>query len=80
METYGLGPNGGLVYCMEFLEANLDWLTEKLDILAGKGIRYYLFDFPGQVISITVWLGWIMDMSSSNSIIDLVPLGIGGGV
>jgi len=51
METYGLGPNGGLVYCLEFLEANLDWLTEKLDALAAKGIRYYLFDFPGQVSS-----------------------------
>ena len=22
----GLGPNGGLVYCFEFLKSNLDWL------------------------------------------------------
>ena len=22
----GLGPNGGLVYCIEFLRKNLDWL------------------------------------------------------
>ncbi|CAL1530741.1 unnamed protein product [Lymnaea stagnalis] len=41
-----LGPNGGLVYCMEFLEKNFDWLKEKLDAIKDK---YLLFDFPGQV-------------------------------
>lgn len=30
MEELRLGPNGGLVYCMEFLQKNLDWLQEKL--------------------------------------------------
>ncbi|KNC54033.1 GPN-loop GTPase 2 [Thecamonas trahens ATCC 50062] len=30
MEEEGLGPNGGLIYCIEYLEANLDWLEEKL--------------------------------------------------
>lgn len=47
METYGLGPNGGLMYCMEYIEKNLDWLFEKLEAL-GKS-KYFLFDFPGQV-------------------------------
>ena len=47
MEEQGLGPNGGLVYCMEYLEQNLDWLFEKLEAL--EGVRYFLFDFPGQV-------------------------------
>lgn len=41
-----LGPNGGLVYCMEYLEQNFDWLKEKLDTVKDK---YLLFDFPGQV-------------------------------
>lgn len=41
-----LGPNGGLVYCMEYLEQNFDWLKEKLDAIKDK---YILFDFPGQV-------------------------------
>ncbi|BFY97412.1 hypothetical protein BsWGS_00452 [Bradybaena similaris] len=41
-----LGPNGGLVYCMEYLEQNFDWLKEKLDTIKDK---YILFDFPGQV-------------------------------
>ncbi|XP_066494888.1 GPN-loop GTPase 2 [Tiliqua scincoides] len=46
MESLRLGPNGGLVYCMEYLEANCDWLREKLAPLKG---HYFLFDCPGQV-------------------------------
>ncbi|CAJ0626354.1 3741_t:CDS:10 [Entrophospora sp. SA101] len=46
METYNLGPNGGMMYCMEFLEVNFDWLEEKLKELKDD---YLLFDFPGQV-------------------------------
>jgi hypothetical protein len=26
MEEMSLGPNGGLIYCFEFLMENLDWL------------------------------------------------------
>ena len=46
MDNLKLGPNGGLIYCMEFLEKNLDWLKTELDKVAGK---YLLFDCPGQV-------------------------------
>jgi len=46
MEKLKLGPNGSLVYCMEFLEKNLEWLRKKLDKLRG---HYFLFDCPGQV-------------------------------
>ncbi|NXC19220.1 GPN2 GTPase, partial [Corythaeola cristata] len=46
MESLKLGPNGGLIYCMEYLEANSDWLQEKLAAFPG---HYYLFDCPGQV-------------------------------
>ncbi|ELK02091.1 GPN-loop GTPase 2 [Pteropus alecto] len=46
MDALCLGPNGGLLYCMEYLEANLDWLRAKLDSLRG---HYFLFDCPGQV-------------------------------
>lgn len=46
MEEFSLGPNGGLVYCMEFLEANIDWLIDQLEPLRSK---YLIFDFPGQV-------------------------------
>jgi GTPase SAR1 family protein len=30
MAEFDLGPNGGLVYCMEYLEKNIDWLKERL--------------------------------------------------
>lgn len=42
MEEFGLGPNGGMMYCMEYLEKNLDWLIEKLKPLKGnlRHIKY----------------------------------------
>lgn len=46
MDNLKLGPNGGLVYCMEFLEKSLDWLHTKLTELSGD---YLLLDCPGQV-------------------------------
>lgn len=50
MSTYGLGPNGGMLYCMEYLEKNFDWLEEKLAELGGNDSDIYvLFDLPGQV-------------------------------
>lgn len=47
MMEHSLGPNGGLVYCMDYLEKNIDWLESKLKPLLKD--HYLLFDFPGQV-------------------------------
>ena len=47
MEKLKLGPNGGLIYCMEFLEKNLQWLYTKIE--SDSKPRYYLIDCPGQV-------------------------------
>ena len=47
MEEYGLGPNGGMLYSMEYLETNYDWLEAKLKKLDDDA--YVLFDLPGQV-------------------------------
>ncbi|KAK8565110.1 hypothetical protein V6N12_058685 [Hibiscus sabdariffa] len=48
MEELGLSPNGGLIYCMEHLEENLDdWLIEELDNYLDDD--YLVFDFPGQI-------------------------------
>lgn len=47
MDQHGLGPNGGMLYCMEYLDANYDWLEDRLKEL-GKD-AYVLFDLPGQV-------------------------------
>ncbi|XP_076435155.1 GPN-loop GTPase 3-like [Babylonia areolata] len=40
------GPNGGLIFCMEYLMQNLDWLEEQLDEIEDD---YILFDLPGQI-------------------------------
>eukprot|EP00882_Tetradesmus_deserticola_P004442 GHRQ01004687.1.p1 GENE.GHRQ01004687.1~~GHRQ01004687.1.p1 ORF type:complete len:353 (+),score=147.48 GHRQ01004687.1:145-1203(+) len=48
MEELHLGPNGGMLYCMEYLVANLDWLKEKLQPLVDSN-SYLLIDCPGQV-------------------------------
>ncbi|PKA64999.1 hypothetical protein AXF42_Ash011601 [Apostasia shenzhenica] len=48
MEELGLGPNGGLMYCMEHLEDNLDdWLTQELENYLDDD--YLVFDCPGQI-------------------------------
>ncbi|ESS31171.1 putative ATP binding protein [Toxoplasma gondii] len=47
MEKHRLGPNGGLLYCLEYLLVNIDWLTEKLT--RDFKDHYILLDCPGQV-------------------------------
>ena len=48
MEQMGLGPNGGLVYCMEYLEAHVDDIISRIkEKLTDK--TYLILDFPGQV-------------------------------
>jgi GPN-loop GTPase len=47
MDRHNLGPNGGLLYCMEYLEVNFDWLEGRLKELGDNA--YVLFDLPGQV-------------------------------
>ncbi|EFC46522.1 ATP binding domain family protein [Naegleria gruberi] len=47
MEEFQLGPNGGLVYCMEYLMQNLeDWFSEELSDYEND---YLIFDCPGQI-------------------------------
>ncbi|OAL43875.1 hypothetical protein IQ07DRAFT_551464 [Pyrenochaeta sp. DS3sAY3a] len=47
MEEMSLGPNGGLIYCFEFLMENLDFLTDPLvDVTEDYLI---VFDMPGQI-------------------------------
>ncbi|CAK0753587.1 hypothetical protein CVIRNUC_002232 [Coccomyxa viridis] len=48
MEEMELGPNGGLLYCMEYLEESLgDWLGQELQAYGEDD--YLLFDCPGQI-------------------------------
>jgi hypothetical protein len=46
MERLSLGPNGALIYCIEFLEENISWLQEKVE---SRPERYFLVDAPGQI-------------------------------
>lgn len=43
----GLGPNGGLIYCFEFLMENLDFLTDPLEEVTDDYL--IVFDMPGQI-------------------------------
>lgn len=47
MEELGLGPNGGLIYCMEYLLSNLSWLQDHLDDFDDD--EYLILDCPGQL-------------------------------
>jgi len=46
MDELDLGPNGGLMYCFDFLLSNLDWLDEEI---GDYDEEYLLFDCPGQI-------------------------------
>lgn len=47
MEELNLGPNGALVYCMEYLLNNMDWLQDELDAFGED--EYLILDCPGQL-------------------------------
>lgn len=50
MDEYHLGPNGGLVFAMEFVETHLQtFLYTKLKAFPYWRSRYLIFDLPGQV-------------------------------
>ncbi|KAL2298312.1 hypothetical protein Nmel_015306 [Mimus melanotis] len=45
-ESLRFGPNGGLVFCMEYFANNFSWLEESLGHVEDD---YVLFDCPGQI-------------------------------
>lgn len=47
MTNLELGPNGALMYCMEFLETNFDWLLKKIK---ESSSNYFIFDCPGKYL------------------------------
>ena len=47
MEELGLGPNGALIYCMEYLLENMDWLKEQMEQFDDE--EYLILDCPGQL-------------------------------
>ncbi|KAI4454478.1 xpa-binding protein 1-related [Holotrichia oblita] len=45
-EELHFGPNGGLIYCVEYLLENADWLHDRL---GEQEDDYLVFDCPGQI-------------------------------
>ncbi|KAI6190392.1 GPN-loop GTPase 3 [Aphelenchoides bicaudatus] len=45
-EELNLGPNGALVFCMEYLIGELDWLHDQMNEAEDD---YFLIDCPGQI-------------------------------
>ncbi|KAI0028205.1 GPN-loop GTPase [Vararia minispora EC-137] len=46
MSELNYGPNGGLVYCFEYLLENMDWLDEEIGEYEDD---YLIIDCPGQI-------------------------------
>jgi len=46
MEELGFGPNGGMIYCLEFLMENLDWFDDEVGDYYDD---YLIIDCPGQI-------------------------------
>ncbi|KAI0320231.1 GPN-loop GTPase [Amylostereum chailletii] len=46
MSELNYGPNGGLVYCFEYLLQNMDWLEEEIGEYDDD---YLIIDLPGQI-------------------------------
>ncbi|EAQ90915.1 hypothetical protein CHGG_02850 [Chaetomium globosum CBS 148.51] len=47
MEELQLGPNGGLIYCFEYLLQNLDFISDALESLTEEYL--IIIDMPGQI-------------------------------
>ncbi|KAF7190868.1 GPN-loop GTPase 3 [Pseudocercospora fuligena] len=47
MEELHLGPNGGLIYCFEFLMENLDFISDPLEDVGEESL--IIIDMPGQI-------------------------------
>jgi GPN-loop GTPase len=47
MEEMSYGPNGGLIFCFEFLLQNLDFLSNPIETLTEEFL--IIFDLPGQI-------------------------------
>lgn len=78
MEQLQLGPNGALIYCMEYLASNLHWLKQQVEQQQQHN-NYLLIDFPGQVelytcsSALTAVFSYLADLSTQHlTVINLV--------
>jgi hypothetical protein len=47
MTDLQLGPNGGILYCMQFLSSNISWLLKEIEDLSGEEQTFLIIDCPG---------------------------------
>ena len=52
-EDLKLGPNGGLIFCMEYLIKNMEWLEEQLGYADDD---YFIFDCPGRLAIVILYI------------------------
>lgn len=71
MNEEGLGPNGGVMYALEELEQNIEWLEEGLSRLGRKSISFLTALAGG-----CLWV-WAVD-SLSRGLRDIRLSGTGG--
>ena len=57
MQSHKLGPNGAILFCLQYLELNFQWLLDRLEEILVQGgwigekreQAFIVFDTPGQV-------------------------------
>ena len=47
MQKKKLGPNGALIYCMDYMLTKFDWLEDQVNSYGDN--NYFLIDCPGQL-------------------------------
>lgn len=52
-EEYDFGPNGGLIFCLEQLLLNIDWLMNLMNEYGSSDDEYFVVDCPGQIETFT---------------------------
>jgi len=49
MKTYKLGPNGGILTCLNLFSSNISKLHENLEKKKKEGVKIIITDTPGQI-------------------------------
>lgn len=70
-QSLRFGPNGGLVFCMEYFVNNFDWLEESLGHVEDD---YILFDCPGKHCSRGTLSLWMQDVKMRFAVVFITTL------
>lgn len=62
MREFQLGPNGGLLYCMQFILEHIQWLDDQIRAIDKWEDAYFILDLPGQVELFTDNEGFLVQL------------------